>query len=298
MMLIKVPRWLSEIWLSCPEEAAVADLDLERGKLLLRGDTGGRPSSFVVERRASPELFAFPVCREGEEVPVEGGISDALSITPDFNDGAYKSMVQHRQSSAVGTSKRSKLEEKLIPLNRGDFLAGEAAQRGAAGGGGGEEGGGQLAEAMDKVWQAVQQCLRSNPEGVTCDELLRQLPPAPAFLTVRNALAAIAEPIEVDGQRRFVMRRRTAEELKVEFKMEGGSLQKREQKKEEVKNEQPATPNPAGALAAPVGVPGGAGGVKRQGSQDTQAIKQEIPSSPTLPPSTLPPPPHSKRPRL
>mmetsp|Transcript_136865 Transcript_136865/g.437877 ORF Transcript_136865/g.437877 Transcript_136865/m.437877 type:complete len:289 (-) Transcript_136865:107-973(-) len=217
MMLIKVPRWLSEEWLKAPPEAEVADLDLESGKMHLLAHAGkGRPANLLISRRASPELFAFPVCGENEEVQVEGGIVEALSVATDLNDDSYKTMIKERlESNSSASAHRSVLEEKIIPLSRSCFLAREAGRRA-----GGEEFAEEEADSRRTIWNAIQQGLKESPDGITCEDLLVLLPRAPSFLEVRNALSHMAEPLEVDGSRRFVTRRRTAAEAKVEMKTE------------------------------------------------------------------------------
>jgi len=218
MMLIKVPRWLSEEWLKAPPEAEVADLDLESGKMHLLGHAGkGRPANLLISRRDSPELFAFPVCGENEEVQVEGGIVEALSVATDLNDDSYKTMIKERlESNSSASAHRSVLEEKIIPLSRSGFLAREAGRRAA----GAEEFAEEEADSRRTIWNAIQQALKESPDGITCEDLLVLLPRAPSFLEVRNALSHMAEPLEVDGRRRFVTRRRTAAEAKVEMKTE------------------------------------------------------------------------------
>jgi len=205
MLLIKVPTWLSEVWQRSPKDAVVADLDLENGKLRLQSSVGkGRPTCFNVARRTSPELFAFPVTKENEEVAIEGGISEALTVTADLNDSAYKTMLQNRlETNSTTGGVRSVLQDKLIPVSRPEFLAAEAVSEALAVP---EVVPGETPETEEEVWKAVQRTLQAHPEGVTCDELLEQLPSAPGFLCVRNALAAMAEPVEVGGVRCFLMR--------------------------------------------------------------------------------------------
>lgn len=211
MLLLKVPRWLSEVWMSSPQEAVVADLDLERGRLSVLRDVGrGRPSTFSVVRRASPELFAFPAGGEGEDVGVEGGIAEALSVAADLQDTAYQQLLQQRLATTSTTGgSRSLLERRIIPMNRGDLLAAEAAAAGESALSRLAEAPADTPESEEQIWQAVRLSLRGRPQGVTVEELLDHIPAASGFLAVRNALAAYAEPVEDgSGLRRFVARRR------------------------------------------------------------------------------------------
>lgn len=213
MILIKVPRWLSEEWLKAPPEAAVADLDLESGKMQLLGSCGeGRPRNFLVSRRSSPELFAFPVCDENDDVQVEGGIGDALTVVADMNDPSYKTMLKDRHGVSDSARHRSRLEDKIIPLSRSTFLASEVGRDSAESA--------NHAENKRTIWNIIQTVLANHPDGIGCEELLPLLPRMSTFLEVRNALAHMADPLEVDGARRFVARRRTAAEVKTEMKTE------------------------------------------------------------------------------
>jgi len=209
MLLLKVPRWLSEVWLAAPPESIVADLDLEGERLSLIGDGGrGRPSTFSVSRRASPELFAFPAGQEGEEIPVDGPIAEALTVTADLQDPTYQAMLQQRLATSSTTGgTRSLLEQRLIPMQRSEII-GQQAAAGAQLSHILEKDPGETEQAEERVWQVVKVHLRERPQGLTVEELLQALPTASGFLAVRNALAAHAEPVEdADGTRRFVLRR-------------------------------------------------------------------------------------------
>merc|ERR1712087_397913 len=79
-----------------------------------------------VERRASPELFAFPPLDGKGDVPVEGRIVEALSLRPDLQDTAYRSLVQQRvEESALSAGARSRGLEKILQADE----AGQRAEK-------------------------------------------------------------------------------------------------------------------------------------------------------------------------
>merc|ERR1719162_1619743 len=110
-MLLKVPKWLSESWQRSPPDVAVADLDLDAGQLHLIFGAGqgrpDRPTVFGVDRRPSPELFAFSTEADGE-ARVNGCIKESLHVRADLGDARYKHMLQTRfEENAITAGSRS-----------------------------------------------------------------------------------------------------------------------------------------------------------------------------------------------
>lgn len=225
-MLLKVPRWLSDIWEKASEsspEAVLADLDLDKGKLtVLLGDGSARPVSLSVSRRASPELFAFSETEDGA-LRVVGGLSEVLHVKADLQDTAYRGMLQQRAEestamSGVRTGLHQKLQHpdlKLQPIrtdinnispeknSRGRALLGQAvskreqAERSAFGDG--------ILETQ-QVYPALQKHLaEAGSKGLTCEEFLGKIGQSVDFATLRDAVVAGAQLSETAGRRSIVL---------------------------------------------------------------------------------------------
>jgi len=121
LLLLKVPKWLSEAWLLSPPHAVVADLDVEAGKLKLLSDPGiNRPTELGLERRASPELFAFPHADDkAGEVTVRGCIQESLHVQAKLNDSRYMNMLQERfkASDITANNRTLHLQGSSIQIN-------------------------------------------------------------------------------------------------------------------------------------------------------------------------------------
>ncbi|CAE8653401.1 unnamed protein product, partial [Polarella glacialis] len=212
LRLIKVPRWLSEQWLKGEPGAVVADLDLEAGVLRLQtsaaSTSNGRPSLLRVERRASPELFAFPKLEHGEgdgaEVAVEGGILESLSLRADLQDTAYKNMLQQRAEDGSATAgNRSLLEKRFIHLDsrpdketvKADGDRSKTLVSGVSTAAAAQPGNELNVATFEEVAAAVESALKATKgRGLTCEELLAMLPGGCSLLHLRDALVALADP--------------------------------------------------------------------------------------------------------
>jgi len=197
MRLLKVPKWLSDIWMKSPPGTVVADLDLESNFLDICTDSGpGKPKSLCVERRTSPELFAFSQTREaleeGSETTIEGAIAETLHVKANVRDDGYKRMLQQRlEEAAVTSGNRSFHMSALKSLEQrpdmevvtGSNLRPQQAAEVAFG----------EPPKNNEVAIAVEQALRRRPNGITLEELLEQVPSGCTFFSVREALVAMAE---------------------------------------------------------------------------------------------------------
>jgi len=218
ILLLKVPRWLSEEWLRATPEDVVADLNVESGTLkLLSEPRSDKPRTLGIASRASPELFAFPRGGSGsspdggasaQEVPIVGAISEALSVKADLRETSYKNLLQKRANeSQIAVGSRTLFMPKLQHLD--EKVVGEVVT-GSAPGAGSQS---HLREAVPaaQVEASVERSLTSAGEdGVTCEELLAQLPFGCDFSAVRDALVATADMQVVDGQRLYVRSQRGA----------------------------------------------------------------------------------------
>ncbi|CAE8605226.1 unnamed protein product [Polarella glacialis] len=217
LRLIKVPRWLSEQWLKGAPGAVVADLDLQAGVLRLQTNaastSNGRPSLLRVERRASPELFAFPKLEQGEgdgaEVAVEGGILESLSLRADLQDSAYKNMLQQRAEDGSATAgNRSLLEKRFIHLDsrpdketvKADGDRSKTLVSGVSAAAAAQPGNELNIATFEEVAAAVESALKATKgRGLTCEELLAMLPGGCSLLHLRDALVALADPKSLRG---------------------------------------------------------------------------------------------------
>mmetsp|Transcript_21956 Transcript_21956/g.39833 ORF Transcript_21956/g.39833 Transcript_21956/m.39833 type:complete len:268 (+) Transcript_21956:45-848(+) len=228
-MLLKVPRWLSDIWEKASEsspEAVLADLDLEKGKLtVLHGDGSARPVSLTVSRRASPELFAFSETEDGA-LRVVGGLSEVLHVKADLQDTAYRGMLQQRAEEATAMSgNRSVWHEKLQhpdqkpqPM-RTDSKGSAAVDRGrvSLGQGSANRGISKREQAehsafgeglleTQQVYPALKRHLaEAGSKGLTCEDLLGKIGQSVDFATLRDALVAGAQLSEAEGRRSIVL---------------------------------------------------------------------------------------------
>ena len=100
----------------------VCDLVTQAGKLqILVGDDCGRPATLDIQRRDSPELFAFTASRAAleqsdatsgvrQQAHVCGVVQEALHVKADLRDGAYQNMLQRRvEEGAITSGRRSQL---------------------------------------------------------------------------------------------------------------------------------------------------------------------------------------------
>mmetsp|Transcript_65056 Transcript_65056/g.121194 ORF Transcript_65056/g.121194 Transcript_65056/m.121194 type:complete len:217 (-) Transcript_65056:65-715(-) len=116
--LLKVPRWLSDIWKNSPPEEIVAKLDPAAGKLyLLRNDGCERPVALDIQTREAPELFAFTKVTSSDSAAqgtVLGSISESIHIKANPNDQAYKAMLQRRAEEGVNAGNRTVLTSQVM----------------------------------------------------------------------------------------------------------------------------------------------------------------------------------------
>mmetsp|Transcript_88185 Transcript_88185/g.175112 ORF Transcript_88185/g.175112 Transcript_88185/m.175112 type:complete len:286 (-) Transcript_88185:52-909(-) len=220
LLLLKVPKWLSEAWILSPPHAVVADLDVEAGKLKLLSDPGvNRPSELCLERRASPELFAFPHADDkAGEVTVRGCIQESLHVQAQLNDSRYMNMLRQRcKDNDITANNRTLHMEKIQHPDQRPVAekivhsAGQETDVGVSDVTGPASAGEVHASyAVAKVPSqvdvavAVERCLTASAKnGITCEALLAQLPFGCSLTSVRDALVALAELRELDGQRRF-----------------------------------------------------------------------------------------------
>eukprot|EP00747_Dinoflagellata_sp_TGD_P165511 gnl/TRDRNA2_/TRDRNA2_186856_c0_seq1.p1 gnl/TRDRNA2_/TRDRNA2_186856_c0~~gnl/TRDRNA2_/TRDRNA2_186856_c0_seq1.p1 ORF type:complete len:257 (+),score=59.13 gnl/TRDRNA2_/TRDRNA2_186856_c0_seq1:100-870(+) len=191
MMLLKVPKWLSDIWAKAGPEAIVADLDLEGGKLNLKaGDGQERPLSLEVTRRTSPELFVFSQAANG--LSVEGAVRNALHVKADMRDSAYKTMLERRyEDNAISSANRSVLDEERRDVtfqSERETIVGEPLRIHEAASLMTSE-----APTRTEVEKVIQKELQIRDAGLTCEELLARLPVGCTLASVRDALVAAAD---------------------------------------------------------------------------------------------------------
>lgn len=203
VLLVKVPRWLAEIWSSAPEGQSVGDLDLDAGQLLLNVEDGsGKPAALEVSRRECPELFTFT--KSGDAMTVNGGIAASLHVKASLQDTVYKQMLTRRvKESAIDAGHRSDLEEKFVhPDNRPtrEVIAESSVRREPVG-----DDSVLLRDGTSsaEVALAVEKCLRANEGGVTVEVLLRDLPNGSSLESIRDALVASADCRTIGTERRF-----------------------------------------------------------------------------------------------
>ncbi|CAJ1454548.1 unnamed protein product [Effrenium voratum] len=196
LRLIKVPRWLSEKWLSSQPNEVVADLDLDTNTLRLRG---AGVATLQVERRASPELFSFWLPGKDSrapadgEVPIEGPILEALSVRPDLKDTGYRNLLQQRTEETASASGRSRHEEKIIQGDERPKVTRSAAPAKAP------------EASFEEVLSVVEAALKAaGPAGLTGMEIFEKLPTGGCSLAqLRDALLALAVPSLEGGSRRY-----------------------------------------------------------------------------------------------
>mmetsp|Transcript_1599 Transcript_1599/g.3312 ORF Transcript_1599/g.3312 Transcript_1599/m.3312 type:complete len:236 (+) Transcript_1599:64-771(+) len=190
LLLLKVPRWVSKAWLAAGPGSAVADLDLEGGRLKILGDQGaGRPSTLGLERRASPEFFAFEQEEGRSEVPLEGAVPETISVKADLGDESYRGLLrQRREQSSIGSGKRTAHLERIVQFDQKPVI--------------------ESAEKPVPLSELVEKCLAESEKGLTLQELLAQLPPDSGFRAVRDALTTVSESIEVNSTQYFLLRGR------------------------------------------------------------------------------------------
>lgn len=202
-LLLKVPKWISEAWLAAPPESVVANLDLEAGIMHLAVGSGSPAKTLAISRRSSPELFTYPT--GNGEVTVEGAICEAFTVNANVHDAGYKDLAQKRLHEAQITSGNRTLGlEKIIQPDQRperETISGTMPLMPQ-----------ELYELSKddgpppaEVAAAVSECLKAAGQaGVTCEQMLEQLPNGCNYIAVRDALAALAELREVRGERRFV----------------------------------------------------------------------------------------------
>eukprot|EP00931_Biecheleriopsis_adriatica_P012268 TRINITY_DN113393_c0_g1_i1.p1 TRINITY_DN113393_c0_g1~~TRINITY_DN113393_c0_g1_i1.p1 ORF type:complete len:268 (-),score=58.94 TRINITY_DN113393_c0_g1_i1:19-801(-) len=204
LRLIKVPRWVSEQWLKGKPGDVVANLDLQSGTLCLTDTGTGKPSVLQVERRASPELFAFSLPEKvaGDvEVPIDGLIVESLSLRPNLQDGAYRNLVQRRvEDGALGANNRSQHLERIrqhedrIDEAKATKKAPPPAEVPKA------------SASLEQVAEQVERALKAaGRQGATLKDLLASLSGGCSLEQMRDCLMALAVPWESeDGSRRYV----------------------------------------------------------------------------------------------
>lgn len=219
MFLLKVPRWLSELWEKHPP-GHVADLDLDTGKLeLLGAGKGGRPCVFDVHRRPSPELFAYTE-QEGGKLRVEGGLKETLQVRPCLGDAAYKHILQQRTEDSATTAghrsvhdpvvvpyehKNASIIQPLVKVTEAEEL--ECITEGAS-----KSAETAMFAAKQALKAAVHRCLGAKRDtGVTCAQLADELPRGCILTTVGSALAELAECRRMsDGSKRYFLNPRVS----------------------------------------------------------------------------------------
>eukprot|EP00927_Polykrikos_kofoidii_P080094 TRINITY_DN7696_c0_g1_i1.p1 TRINITY_DN7696_c0_g1~~TRINITY_DN7696_c0_g1_i1.p1 ORF type:complete len:288 (-),score=40.37 TRINITY_DN7696_c0_g1_i1:60-923(-) len=192
MLLLKVPKWLSDAWLEAPHEAVVADLDIEGAtlRLLPEGGCGAdRPQVLTMTSRPSPELFAFKQEGDSESLRIQGAITEALHVKVGLQDTAYKSMLQKRADDhSISSGKRVIHEQE-----RSSLYTPEVSRLVVSSDIEAQIFSGEPARPLE-VAVAVKRCLRaSGHNGITCAELLERLPKGSTFTAVRDALVAMAD---------------------------------------------------------------------------------------------------------
>lgn len=97
---------------------------------------------------------------------------------PVCEDTAYQQLLQQRLATTSTTGgSRSLLERRIIPMNRGDLLAAEAAAAGESALSRLAEAPADTPESEEQIWQAVRLSLRGRPQGVTVEELRTRVAP-------------------------------------------------------------------------------------------------------------------------
>jgi len=226
LILLKVPKWLSDIWLNSAPETSVAELSLDAtgtdGALRLLVDGGHEfPLTLGVERRSSPELFAFSQQQPEKatagqgEVRVDGRISEALTLRPALGDSAYMTMLRQRaEGGAIEAGSRSQHDSVIQhPTNapkKQDIVGSSTDSYMAT-----RENDAEIADVPlhPEVSLAVERFLQSlHGHGATYQDLIAALPEASPLIAVRDSLVASADCRIVGGVKQYFLACRDEEQ--------------------------------------------------------------------------------------
>lgn len=183
----------------------MALIDLKNGRLRLPTETAGRPSVLSIERRASPELFAFPKIDvpegEGAEVLVEGLVVEALSVRADLKDSGYQSLVQQRaEDHSPVSGHRSQHLKSIRQMDerpeRERLVASGVPTTSAPSVSSTQSACPNFLEVAAIVEKALQE---AGIRGLSCSELLERMPDGCMLSHLRDSLVALAT-LSLDSQ--------------------------------------------------------------------------------------------------